>query len=106
METVNGGRAQAALNSKAGFTLVELVVVIAIIGLLVAMLMPAVQQVRSSARQTFCRNNLRQLGLAFSNIEASHGHFPSMGWGYYWHVDPNFGIGKNQPGGWTYQILP
>jgi prepilin-type N-terminal cleavage/methylation domain-containing protein len=59
-----------------GFTLVELLVVIAIIGLLVAILLPAVQAARESARRTQCRNNLKQMGLAMHLYMDVHRRFP------------------------------
>jgi prepilin-type N-terminal cleavage/methylation domain-containing protein/prepilin-type processing-associated H-X9-DG protein len=61
---------------KTGFTLVELLVVIAIIGVLVALLLPAVQAARESARRMQCSNNVKQFALGCINFEVSKGHFP------------------------------
>lgn len=59
-----------------GFTLVELLVVIAIIGALVALLLPAIQAARESARKNGCKNNLRQVGIAMHNYETALKHLP------------------------------
>jgi prepilin-type N-terminal cleavage/methylation domain-containing protein len=91
---------------KRAFTLVELLVVIAIIGILAALLIPAVQAARESARRMQCANNLKQIGLACMLHVDMQKHYPTGGWGWFWVGDPDRGYNKRQPGGWCYNILP
>jgi prepilin-type N-terminal cleavage/methylation domain-containing protein/prepilin-type processing-associated H-X9-DG protein len=87
------------------FTLVEVLVVIAIIGVLVALMLPAVQMARESSRRSSCANNLRQQAVAVKLHEGAHKIFPTGGWGGEWLGDPDAGYGPKQPGGWIYNVL-
>jgi len=89
-----------------GFTIVELLVVVAVIGLLAALLLPAVQSAREAARRSTCQANLRQLALACLQHADVIGHLPTGGWGRVWVGDPDRGYGARQPGGWAFNILP
>ncbi len=96
----------AAPSLRRAFSLVELLVVIGIIGVLVALLLPAVQAAREAARRTACRANLRQVGLGLLSFHDVHRKFPTGGWGRAWIGVPERGTGVRQPGGWIFQILP
>jgi len=86
-------------------TLVELLVVVAIIALLMGLLLPAVQSVRESGRRVRCSNNLKQIGAAtLSHLEAWQ-TFPSAGWCWGTGPDPNGGYHEAQPGSWVYNLL-
>ena len=78
------------MSLRRGFTLVELLVVVAILATLVGLLVPAVQSARESARRSSCTNNVRQLGLAAANHESARGRFPLGAESRPWEARPDF----------------
>ncbi len=94
------------LAPQKGFTLVELLVAIGIIGVLIALLLPAVQQAREAGRRAECLNNLKQIGVGIMLHESTYEHLPTGGWGKEWAGLPGLGADRLQPGGWIFNTLP
>ena len=92
------GRERPSLPGKTAFTLVELLVVITIIGMLISLLLPAVQAAREAARSLQCQNNLKQLALAFHNYHSTWNGFPAARF--------VFGTSANTGSGWGVRMLP
>jgi len=95
------GRTMEKQLKRSGMTLVELLIVLAIIAVLIGMLLPAVRSVRPAARRTVCLNNLKQLGLAAMNYESAHMEFP-MGVG----VNDQNGVLQTQPLSGFVSLMP
>ena len=91
---------EVRIRQRAGFTIIELLVVIAIIGVLVAIIVPAVQMARESARKTTCKNNLKELGIALYSYHNDHGMFPING-----RRDPGADPNKHK-GSYFVMLLP
>jgi type II secretory pathway pseudopilin PulG len=78
---------------------VEVLIVIAIIGLLLQLMLPAIQASRERARKTNCQNHLKQLAIAAQVHVNLRNYFPSGGWSGAFMADPRRGYGREQPGG-------
>ncbi len=94
---------------REGFTLVELLVVVAIIGILIALLLPAVQAAREAARRSACVNKLKQMGVALHNHVDVHKKFPTSGdtpWPGLALIGGAPAVCEKQGVGWAYQLLP
>ena len=91
---------------RSGFSVVELLIAIAIVTALTAILLPAVQSAREASRLTGCRSNIAQLAKGMVEHETFHGYFPSAGWSPQWLGVAERSGDASQPGGWAFGILP
>jgi type II secretory pathway pseudopilin PulG len=95
---------------QGAFSLIELLLVVAMVAVLTGLVIPAVQKVRESAERSRCQNNLKQIALSFHSHHTALGYFPSGGWD--WSTPPNYSkpgqpeLGADQHAGWGFQILP
>ncbi|HVT27820.1 MAG TPA: DUF1559 domain-containing protein [Lacipirellulaceae bacterium] len=90
---------------RTAMTLIELLIVLAIISLLAQLMLPAIQAARERARKAQCQNHLKQLAIAVQSHLAAHNYFPSGGWSGAYLADPHRGYGREQPGGWLFSVL-
>lgn len=88
-----------------GFSLVELLVGLAVVALMLQIMLPAIQMAREAARRVQCQNQLRQVALAVLQHEAAVRRFPCGGWDWWWVGDPDRGNDVRQPGGWVFNVL-
>ena len=93
-------------SRQGGYSLIELIVAIAIITVLLAILLPTIQAVRESARRTACNNHLRQMSLGILQHESKTGYLITGGWSPLWLGVAERPADGRQPGGWTYNVLP
>jgi prepilin-type processing-associated H-X9-DG protein len=89
-----------------GGAVVELIVVGVVVAFVMALILPAIQASRESARRLQCQSNIKLLIQGCMSHEEMHGHYPTGGWGFAWTGDADLEFGQRQPGGWLFNIMP
>lgn len=93
-------------SQRRAFSLIELMLVLAIISIIAGLLLPAILAARETSRRSVCQNNLRQVGMGLCVHLDSYDTFPYGGWGHLWTGVPGRGSGLRQPGSWAYSLMP
>ena len=97
---------QTTSQTPSKYSLIDFAIILVIVGCVIMLIIPAVQSSRENARRTQCVANLEKLSKSVLAHRDTQLHYPTGGWGSLWVGDADRGFGREQPGGWGYNVLP